>query len=381
MQYFIRISALLVVGLALGACPGKDGDTDASESSSPTATSMGTNPTSTSSTSNESTGMSSSSGSSSSSSSSSGTTQSTTTTGDTMTSTSGTGTTTGGADCEIELPDPGQCKGFAPLLAPTPKHPWLAPQREIGAGAQAAKFVEKDDAFEFATTGCAFIDCNDAGDVVECDLWAQDCPEGEKCNAWADDGGSSWNAAKCVPVDLEPDKIGEPCTVEGSGVSGLDSCALGAMCWDAGDDNMGTCVELCTCSPNNPICTTTNTACTIINNGVLILCLPVCDPLDGVDACADGDLCISTSSGYFQCVLDASGDGGAAGDPCEYANGCNPGLFCADSSLVPGCNSSGCCAPYCDINQVECPMGTECTAWYGEGQAPKCFEDIGACVI
>lgn len=70
------------------------------------------------------------------------------------------------------------------------------------------------------TTGgdtCGFL-CGtdeDATGVTPCDVFKQDCPEGEKCSAYADDGGTSWNASKCVPVngDGQP---GEPCTVEGS---------------------------------------------------------------------------------------------------------------------------------------------------------------------
>ena len=64
-------------------------------------------------------------------------------------------------------------------------------------------------------SSCGFVcDSSDtAGDT--CDLWEQDCPEGEKCNPWANDGGASWNALRCVPIDPNPDGVGEPCTVSG----------------------------------------------------------------------------------------------------------------------------------------------------------------------
>jgi len=293
-----------------------------------------------------------------------------------------TGETTGGV-CEIELPDPGSCEGGAP--APTIPGLTLAtilqPEPSSSEMVGAAVLAEPDDDPDFATTGCAFI-CDDVGQPpVQCDIWEQDCPEGEKCNAFANDGGAVWNATTCVPVDPDPDAIGEPCTVEGNGVSGVDSCDLGAMCWGVGGGTEGTCVELCTCSSANPICTTNNTTCTINNDGVLVLCLPVCDPLD-IGACGEEEVCVSNLSGeHFVCVVDASGGDGAEGSPCEYVNACDPGLVCADGSLVPDCEDIGCCTPYCDVNDPSCRGGAECVPWYGDGEAPMCFEDLGACVL
>jgi hypothetical protein len=69
------------------------------------------------------------------------------------------------------------------------------------------------------------------GQTYECDLWKQDCPPGEKCMPWANDGGGSWNATRCTPLAEDPRQPGEPCTVEGSGVSGRDDCDIRAMCW------------------------------------------------------------------------------------------------------------------------------------------------------
>src|SRR5690606_7229360 len=53
-------------------------------------------------------------------------------------------------------------------------------------------------------TGVVFLNRPDTGSTAECDVFAQDCPPGEKCTFWADDGGSSWNALKCVPVVDDP---------------------------------------------------------------------------------------------------------------------------------------------------------------------------------
>ncbi|MEZ4448398.1 MAG: hypothetical protein R3B09_02885 [Nannocystaceae bacterium] len=309
------------------------------------------------------------------------TTDTATSTTSTTTSDDSTGTTTGGV-CEIELPDPGACNGGATphptptLRAGTPGAPRALTQSLAGPGPGEDELAPATD-----TEGCAFLCDFDLGDPMECDLFAQDCPPGEKCNAWANDGGSSWNATRCVPVQADPDKIGEPCTVEGSGVSGLDSCEAASMCWAVDSEtNMGTCVALCTCSYEQPICTVPNTTCTISNGGSLVLCLPVCDPLDPA-SCGAGEVCVSGGNEYFQCVVDASGSGGATGDPCEYVNACDPGHSCVESGLVPGCQGGiGCCAAFCDISSPSCTGGTECVAWFEQGQAPKCFEDVGVCI-
>ncbi|MEZ4448260.1 MAG: hypothetical protein R3B09_02190 [Nannocystaceae bacterium] len=137
-----------------------------------------------------------------------------------------------------------------------------------------------------ATSGCEFL-CMPDGFVssYECDLFAQSCPEGMKCNAWANDGGGAWNATKCVPVDRDPDDVGEPCSVVGSGVSGVDSCDKGAMCWNVDPEtNMGVCVGLCQgnedkCTSDPSSCCPPMSSCTISASGTLILCLQTCDPI------------------------------------------------------------------------------------------------------
>ena len=307
------------------------------------------------------------------------TTAVTTTTGDATTTGATTdpsgGSSTGAAECQIEQPLPGRCNGGKPHRPAPTFGGALAP-----AAAKPGPGVLVDDGDEaFASTGCNFICETDTGDTITCDIFAQDCGPGEKCNAWAEGGGSSWDATKCVPVDADPDGIGEPCTVEGGGVSGIDSCVKGAMCFGTGDDNMGTCIEQCSCSLENPVCTTQNTTCSITNDGVLALCLPICDPLD-IGACGGGDVCISSGE-FFICVIDASGDAGGVGDNCQFANACDPGHFCgSNNGMFPGCDDVGCCTPFCELTAPQCPQGTACMAWYEEGMAPKCFDDVGACI-
>lgn len=235
--------------------------------------------------------------------------------------------------------------------------------------------------------GGTFIVNPDGGGDIDCDVWTQDCDSGEKCMPWANNGGNSWNAAKCVPLDANASQIGDACNVEGSGVSGIDNCEVGSMCWNVDPEtNEGTCVAFCNGTEANPICEDPGTSCNILNDGVLILCLPNCDPL--LQDCVDGQACYPTND-TFSCVPDAGGETGLFGDPCAFLNVCDPGLFCANADGVPDCaGSNGCCSPFCDLSDPEatasCPGaagGQECVAWYTEGQAPPGYENVGACLI
>jgi hypothetical protein len=239
--------------------------------------------------------------------------------------------------------------------------------------------------------GVVFLLEPDGGGVsFECDLFAQDCPDGEKCMPWANDGGGAWNATRCSPVDDNPGQAGDECSVEGSGTSGIDSCDLGVMCWDVDQEtNMGTCVAMCTGDTANPICEDPDTTCSIANDGAIVLCLPVCDPI--LQDCAEGQACYPVAEDWV-CGPDASGDTGVYGDPCEFINVCDPGYICLDPSTVPAgeaCEGAGgCCTAVCDLTDpmgdAQCEGaagGQTCEPWYTEGNAPPGYEDVGACVL
>jgi hypothetical protein len=228
------------------------------------------------------------------------------------------------------------------------------------------------------STGCTFL-CSTGGegDTGECSEWEQDCPDGEKCSAYANDGGLAWNSTKCSPVQDDPGQPGDVCTVEGSGVSGIDTCAEGVMCWDVDETNTGVCIALCTGDEEAPICDS-GFSCAIAND-VLNLCLPDCDPL--TQDCPSDNLCIPNGE-HFICVLDASGEEGQAFDPCEFGNACDQGLYCMDTPYASECTSdaSGCCLPFCDLGGDACPgAGQDCLAWYEEGMAPPGYETVGIC--
>ena len=245
---------------------------------------------------------------------------------------------------------------------------------DTGAGSEGA-----DDA--------SFVEMPDGGGSgVECSVWDQDCPDGEKCMPWANDGGLGWNAAKCVPVAANPGEPGDDCTAEGGGLSGVDDCDVGSMCWNVHPETaQGVCVALCSGSSQAPMCADPATSCSITNNGVLTLCLTLCDPL--VQDCAQGEACYAgLGTDSFFCSPNTAAEGlGEYGDPCEYINVCNPGLFCAIPEAVPDCvASSGCCSEFCETTggDDQCSgEGQSCVPYWEEGQAPPAYENVGVCLL
>jgi len=239
--------------------------------------------------------------------------------------------------------------------------------------------------------GVVFLLEPDGGGVsFECDIFAQDCPEGEKCMPWANDGGGAWNATRCSPISDNPGQPGDECTVEGSGTSGIDTCDLGSMCWDVDPKtNVGTCVAMCTGDESNPICEDPDTSCAIANDGAIVLCLPACDPI--LQDCPEGQACYPIQDAW-SCAPDASGETGVYGDACEFINVCDPGYICLDASTVPAgeaCEGAGgCCTAVCDLmdpqGDAQCEGaagGQTCQPWYEEGNAPPGYEDVGACAL
>lgn len=177
--------------------------------------------------------------------------------------------------------------------------------------------------------------------------------------------------------------------VEGSGVSGIDNCDIAAMCFNVDPEtNIGECVAFCQGNEANPTCADACSHCALTGEGVLILCLPICDPI--LQDCGEGEGCYPTGAEAFACVPDASDQaegGGAIGTSCEFLNACDPGSFCADGSLIPGCEGTGCCTPFCDLAAADgCDAmlpGTVCSVWTKDPQEP--FEscttgELGVCV-
>ncbi|MBX7083523.1 MAG: hypothetical protein K1X88_30220 [Nannocystaceae bacterium] len=244
------------------------------------------------------------------------------------------------------------------------------------ASSSATTVTTVDDTAETAgfldtATSSCFTHCTN-----ECDVWAQDCPEGEKCMPWANDGGDSWNALRCTPIEPVPDQPGDVCTVEGSGVSGIDSCDLGAMCWNVDPEtNTGYCIAMCTGSEAQPSCAGACETCVINNDGVLDLCLSQCHPAH--HQCHPGEAC-TVIGDTFACV-PWSGVG-AALEGCEDNTDCADGLACLAAAQIPGCLDANCCTPLCDTVADDCAAQVPGTACNPSGiEVPGCIAGVGVC--
>ena len=232
----------------------------------------------------------------------------------------------------------------------------------------------------------SFLEMPDAGSTPsQCDVWADDCPEGEKCMPWANDGGGSWNATRCSPIQSNPDGVGDTCTVEDNGTSGLDSCNARSMCYYVDSEtDTGVCVDFCTGTANNPTCAEPDEICTIANDGVLTLCRPSCDPL--LQDCVGDAVCMEAPGGQvgFTCMIDISDGDEAPGTPCQYNNSCPPGLTCEPAEGIPGCTDERCCTSWCDLSAADpdeaCTLdGQECLAFASD--PPPAFGNVGICLL
>jgi hypothetical protein len=224
-----------------------------------------------------------------------------------------------------------------------------------------------------------FIPPPDLGPAAECDLWMQDCPDGEKCEAWANDGGEVWNAWRCTPIAPVPGQAGDPCVVEGGPTTGIDDCALGLMCFYVDPIALtGSCVPHCTGAPDTPNCDDPSDICAVYNSPWLPMCLHACDPF--LQDCDEAQACYSID-GVFGCFPDASGAAGEQYDECEYLNNCAPGLHCASVDNLPGCGGATCCTAWCDLTGFMCPDDMDCVPLYGAGEAPPGYEEVGFCGV
>ncbi len=228
------------------------------------------------------------------------------------------------------------------------------------------------------TNAATSAPASDLGDSTECDPLLQDCPEGEKCTAWVKGDGQAWNANKCVKV-MGDGAPGEPCTAPEGGTTGIDDCGFGAMCWDVGENDIGTCVAMCTGEPGDVKCPPAF-SCAIADDGILFLCFPWCDPLG--DDCTAGYACIPMD-GTFGCFLNEAAQ---VNDICVSANACAQGLLCIESAMASAaCDAQapGCCQPYCELPNGLCPNpDQQCRPWYDPmGEVPPGYEDVGFCGV
>lgn len=242
----------------------------------------------------------------------------------------------------------------------------------VQTGSSGASSTDGGVSFILPDPGCVLPDgvlghCT----VPPCSLAHQDCPEGQSCTPFANDGGSAWNAARCGPVDDAPDQLGESCTVISSALSGISSCDVGLMCWNVDADTLqGTCAELC--DPEGD-CTLEANTCRVFNDGFLPVCLPSCDPL--APECDEGFACYPTLEQDFACLRE--GERVHVDD--IFHPDCPAGTFWASAERVDGCTAEEpCCVEYCDLSgPPSCDLDEACTAFSSE--PPPIHEDLGYC--
>lgn len=239
--------------------------------------------------------------------------------------------------------------------------------------------------------GCSFT-CPDpppppvppgsGGSLVECDIVAQNCPEGEKCMPWADDGESRWNSSRCTPLSPTPASAGQDCHVRGNSVSGIDSCDWGLVCTNVDvRTNQGVCTALCTDNSPTGLCDDPDAICASIE-GIVPLCLPACDPT--AVSCPPDNGCALVGQ-VFACRPLQPKQTAGDGEWCTQWAVCSSGSLCIHGQglqcdALPG---QGCCTPLCDLDgggdtACEDPQ-RECTPWFPD-PAPPPYEHIGACL-
>jgi hypothetical protein len=198
---------------------------------------------------------------------------------------------------------------------------------------------------------------------------------------WAIDGGDVLDGTRCTPIAAMPRERGDPCEVDGP-LSGIDDCAAGMMCWDVDPEmNTGVCVDMCLGGLSDAVCVDPTTACLVDEGGVVIACVPPCDPL--LQDCAAGEGCYPADSGFFCRVA-----GGAAyGESCETDRGCAAGHVCAAPEQVFGCEGDlGCCTEFCylaagDPDEIcsGAADGHTCRP-FADGEGPPAVA-IGVCTL
>ncbi len=265
-----------------------------------------------------------------------------------------------------------------------------------GSSTSTAATSAADDTAGSTSTGVDFVDPSAGGGCeatgtgggapsVECSLWAQDCCPGDKCTAWANDGGTAPNATRCVPIDPNGGAPGSPCTVEGNPASGIDDCDAQSYCVAFSSPGLdGICVGFCEGEPDAPICRA-GTECFIANEGALIWCLDICDPLAA--DCPEFWSC-QISDGTPLCLPAAPDKAAEPGDPCEFETVCGLEDHCIAADSFPGCQGPGCCTPYCDVNDpgsdATCAAldpALACVPLYAPGEAPVGLDHLGVCSL
>jgi len=231
--------------------------------------------------------------------------------------------------------------------------------------------------------------------TAECSPWMpEECGEGMKCMPYdAAPVELVWDANGCYPVVAGPDVPGDSCDVMGTAVDGVDSCDMYSYCMPADFDHLdqgGTCIAFCVGTSEAPSCENPSETCIIANDGVLNICLAMCDPV--LQDCGPGQGCyLNPTDNKFFCFEqdEAAADVASGyGATCGTINFCDPGLQCGEEVNVPNCEGEYCCSEFCDLNDEagdeQCSgvaEGQRCLPHFAPGAEPPGFEHVGLCGV
>lgn len=260
----------------------------------------------------------------------------------------------------------------------------------------------EDDVVDDGTTAVVDEDSSggnseSTGDVEgpsQCDPWvADDCADGFKCMPYDEAPvEDSWDANGCFPAD-GTDAPGDRCEVFDSAVDGIDSCDATGMCLPDDFEDLtvgGNCIAFCEGdAPEAASCADPGETCVIANDGVLTICLTMCDPV--LQECELGGCYLNTTdNGFFCFPQDEAAMGVDSGyqAPCGSINFCDPGLQCTDAVNVPGCTQDYCCTEFCDLDDPDADtncsgnaQGQTCLAHFPKGAEPPGLEHVGQCGV
>ncbi len=252
-----------------------------------------------------------------------------------------------------------------------------------GPSSSTSTAADSSSSGDASEDGSGFLLVPDQGpsacsSLSQCDVWAQDCNDGEKCVPWVADGSgdptSSCMSTRCSPVAPDAVAPGGTCTVQQGPWSGFDDCELGSYCWGVDPVTLeGTCAAPCYGTEANPQCGDAE-VCFRGFSGIVVACTPTCDPLE--PACGTGSACVVTDGAPPVCLPAEFAAPAEQGVPCDHRLGCTGGFVCMAADTVAGCaDPASCCTAVCDVDTPACA-----------GETPVCtpLTDVsgaGACTV
>ncbi len=223
----------------------------------------------------------------------------------------------------------------------------------------------------------------DAGITTSCrPELDDDCPEGQKCTAYAvDEGTCCVGANRCVPI-IGDRGLGQSCTR----TQYNDDCAdrLFCMTKSSGGVGEGSCVLMCdwTAEDSCPDLFGGPAQCIPLNGGVLPICERTCSPF--MEDCPQGYGCFPVGGYGFYCSTSTPDGDGLDGDECYTISSCAPGFACVNGAMQATCVHDRCCTEICDTSATATPcVGAEtCQPFYEDDEIPtRELQHAGYCGI